>query len=72
MAKTASSTSDGFHACTSGLAREPSFVKFTDAELERFRAIGGKPVWDDWVAKAEAKGIPGKDLLNLILTTSKK
>jgi len=48
-----------------------TFVKFTDAELAKFRAIGGKPVWDDWVAKAEARGIPGKDLLTLVFNTAK-
>lgn len=47
-------------------------VRYTDAELARFRAIGGKPVWDKWVSENAAKGVPAQELLNLILDTAKK
>jgi len=47
-------------------------VHYTDAELARFRAIGGKPVWDKWVSENAAKGVPSKELLDLILATAKK
>lgn len=48
-----------------------TFVRFGDEELAAFRAKGGEPVWADWVAKRESQGIPGRDLLNLILTTAR-
>jgi TRAP-type C4-dicarboxylate transport system substrate-binding protein len=48
------------------------FITYSDAELARFRSIGAQPVWDDWVKKSEAKGIPGRELLDLILDTAKK
>lgn len=48
------------------------FVKFSDAELDQFRAIGAKPVWDAWVAKSAASGIPGQELLDLVLKTAKQ
>ncbi|MBM3557005.1 MAG: C4-dicarboxylate ABC transporter substrate-binding protein [Alphaproteobacteria bacterium] len=47
-----------------------AFVKFTDGELAEFRKIGAQPVWDEWVAKMNAQGVPGKELLELILTTA--
>ncbi|MGE0154987.1 MAG: TRAP transporter substrate-binding protein DctP [Reyranellaceae bacterium] len=47
------------------------FVKYGDAELAEFRKIGAQPVWDSWVQEMSAKGIPAKELLDLILNTSK-
>ncbi len=49
-----------------------TFVKFSDAELDKFRQIGAKPVWDAWVTKAEAAGIPGQELLDLVMKTAKQ
>lgn len=43
------------------------FVKFTPDELAAFRKVGGEPVWEEWVAKREAQGIPGRELLNFLL-----
>jgi TRAP-type transport system periplasmic protein len=37
--------------------------KLPKAELDRWIQIGGKPIWDRWVAAAEAKGLPGKAVL---------
>ena len=47
-------------------------VRYSDAELERFQAIGGKPVWDKWVKEQSAKGVPAQELLDLILKTAKQ
>jgi TRAP-type C4-dicarboxylate transport system substrate-binding protein len=47
-------------------------IQYSNAELARFRAIGGKPVWDKWVSETAAKGVPAQELLNLILDTAKK
>jgi TRAP-type C4-dicarboxylate transport system substrate-binding protein len=47
------------------------FITYTEEELSRFRKIAAEPVWDEWVQKNEAKGIPAKELLNLILDTAR-
>jgi TRAP-type C4-dicarboxylate transport system substrate-binding protein len=43
------------------------FIKFTPDELAAFRKAGGTPVWDEWVVKREAQGIPARELLNFLL-----
>jgi len=45
-----------------------TFVKFTPDELAGFRKAGGEPVWDEWVKLRESQGIPGRELLNFLLT----
>ncbi len=45
-----------------------TFVKFTPDELAAFRKAGGDPVWEEWVKLRESQGIPGKELLNFLLT----
>ncbi len=47
-------------------------IVYTDAQMEEFRKIGAEPVWQDWVAEVTAKGIPGQELLDLVLTEAKK
>ena len=47
------------------------FVTYTDAELDEFRQAGAKPVWDAWVKAREAAGLPGQELLDLIMSTAK-
>jgi len=44
------------------------FVKFTPDELASFRKAGAEPVWADWVKLREGQGIPGRELLNFLLT----
>jgi TRAP-type C4-dicarboxylate transport system substrate-binding protein len=34
--------------------------------------IGGKPVWDEWVAEVTPKGYPGQELIDFILAEAKK
>lgn len=46
-------------------------VRYSEADLAEFRRIGAKPVWDDWIKEATAKGIPAQELLDLILSTAK-
>lgn len=43
------------------------FIKFTPDELAAFRKVGGTPVWEEWVVKREAQGIPGRELLDFLL-----
>ena len=52
--------------------RKLSFVTYTPAELDAFRKVGAKPVWDKWVADVTAKGAPGKELFELIMSTAAK
>ena len=46
------------------------FIKFSDDELASFRKAGGEPVWEEWVKLRESQGIPGRELLNFLLTQS--
>jgi len=44
-------------------------VAYTDAQLEEFRKIAGKPVWDKWVADNQSK-FDAKGLLDLVFKTA--
>jgi len=46
-------------------------IKLPNDVVEEILRVGGQPVWDAWVADAEEKGIPGRDLLDLIFATAK-
>jgi len=46
-------------------------VTFSEAELEKFRRIGGKPVWDAWVEESKAEVPNARKLLDLVMTTAK-
>lgn len=47
------------------------FITYSDAEIDKFRKIGAKPVWDAWVKEREAQGIPGQELLDFVLEQAK-
>jgi TRAP-type C4-dicarboxylate transport system substrate-binding protein len=47
-------------------------IKFTPEQRAQMVAIAGKPVWDKWVADIDAKGMPGKEALELVLKLAKK
>lgn len=51
--------------------RRLDFVTYSPAELAKFHAVGAKPVWDAWVAEMSAKGIPARELLDLIFASAK-
>ena len=44
-----------------------AFIRYSDPELAEFRRVAAQPVWDDWVRAREAQGIPGREMLTLIL-----
>lgn len=46
-------------------------IKYSDAQLEAFRAAGAKPVWDAWVREASAAGVPAQELLDLVMAEAK-
>lgn len=50
--------------------RRLEFITYSPAELARFHQVGAKPVWDAWVAEMSAKGIPARELLDLIFTSA--
>jgi TRAP-type C4-dicarboxylate transport system substrate-binding protein len=52
--------------------RKLEVVKVTPEMREKLMSIAAKPVWDNWVAEAEKKGLPGKEALELVLSLSKK
>ena len=35
-------------------------------------ATAGRPVWDQWVAETEKKGLPGKEALEKVLALAKQ
>ncbi|MCF8466310.1 MAG: C4-dicarboxylate TRAP transporter substrate-binding protein [Sneathiella sp.] len=47
-------------------------ITYTDEELAKFRAVGAKPVWDEWIAKMNGDGYPGDHLFEVIVTTAKQ
>lgn len=46
--------------------RRLAFITYTAAELAEFRKVGAQPVWEKWTAEMAAKGVPAKELLDLI------
>lgn len=46
------------------------FVTYSEKDLEEFRRVGAKPVWDKWVKDMTERGIPGQELLDLILKSA--
>jgi TRAP-type C4-dicarboxylate transport system substrate-binding protein len=46
-------------------------VNFSEADLDRFREVGGKPVWDKWVAENKAEVPTAQALIDLVMKTAK-
>ena len=47
-------------------------VRFTPEMLEKVKEVAGRPVWEQWVKDTEAKGLPGREMLDLVLAEAKK
>ncbi|MEX0582536.1 MAG: TRAP transporter substrate-binding protein DctP [Sneathiella sp.] len=47
-------------------------ITYSDEQLAKFREVGAKPVWDEWIAKMDSEGFSGGQLFELIMTTSKQ
>jgi TRAP-type C4-dicarboxylate transport system substrate-binding protein len=43
------------------------FIHYSDEELAEFRKVGGQPIWEEWVAKRSAQGLPAREILDLVL-----
>src|SRR5215216_590048 len=52
--------------------RKLEVIKVTPEMRDKLIAIAGKPVWDQWVAETDKKGLPGKEALELVLSLAKK
>jgi TRAP-type C4-dicarboxylate transport system substrate-binding protein len=52
--------------------RKLEVVKITAEMREKLVAIAGRPVWEKWVAETDARGLPGKQALDLVLELIKK
>jgi len=44
---------------------------FSRAEIEEFRSIAGRPVWDEWVAEWTPQGVAARALLDHVLAAAK-
>jgi TRAP-type C4-dicarboxylate transport system substrate-binding protein len=52
--------------------RKLEVIKVTPEMREKLISTAGKPVWDKWVADTEAKGLPGREALDRVLSLTKK
>ena len=46
------------------------FITYKKEDLDEFRRIGAKPVWDKWIEEMGSRGIPSKELFDLIMKTA--
>jgi len=46
-------------------------VKFSEADLDKFREAGGKPIWEQWVAENKDAVPTAQELIDLVLKTAK-
>lgn len=52
-------------------AAELEGIVYTQEQLEEFKAVAAKPVWDAWIEQNKDK-FNGQELIDVILTTAKK
>ncbi len=52
--------------------RKLEVVTVTEEMRNKLIAIAGRPVWDNWVAEMEKKGLPGKQALEMVLSLATK
>jgi len=52
--------------------RKLEVIKVTPEMRDKLIAAAGQPVWDQWVAEAEKKGLPGKEALERVLSLAKQ
>ena len=45
-------------------------ITYSDEELQMLRSKAAVPIWNQWAKKYEAKGLPGQELLNLVIKPS--
>jgi TRAP-type mannitol/chloroaromatic compound transport system substrate-binding protein len=47
-------------------------IEYTDEQLTEFRRVAAQPIWDEWVAEVEAQGLPGQEILDIILEAAEE
>src|SRR3546814_637624 len=47
-------------------------IRYDPEAIADMHARGAQPIWDAWVKEVEAKGVPGRELLDLIQETAEK
>ena len=47
-------------------------IAYSDADIAEFREKAAKPVWDAWIERQTAAGVPARELLDLVLETAAK
>ena len=52
--------------------RKLEVIKVTPEMRDKLIATAGKPVWDQWIADAEKRGLPGREALEKVLTLAKQ
>lgn len=52
--------------------RKLEVIKVSPEMRDKLIATAGKPVWDQWAAETEKKGLPGKEALEKVLSLAKK
>jgi hypothetical protein len=52
--------------------RKLEVVKVIPEMRAKLIAAAGQPVWDQWVAETEKKGLPGKEALEKVLSLAKQ
>ena len=57
---------------SSTLLYNMSRLRVDPGEVEEWMEIGAKPVWEDWVAEMQAKGLPGQKVLDEALRLMEK
>ena len=63
---------EGVMEKTKAAGKTIEVVDLSDSELQRWLDVGGKPIWDQWVQKMEAKGFANaQDILDSAVALSK-
>ena len=52
--------------------RKLEVIKVTDDMRNKLITTAGRPVWEQWVAETEKKGLPGKEALEKVLSLAKQ
>lgn len=47
-------------------------ITYSPDMLAKIQEVGGKPVWDAWVADASSKGVPAQELLDFVLEKARE
>ena len=52
--------------------KELEMISLSPGELDKWKEVAGKPVWDAWVKEMNKKGLPGQKVLDTAMNLMKK